>query len=114
MVSVIRAYNWGSITNLRQEMRQGFRSLKGCWQILTWWAYKYIPAIQPHYLGLSMTIYPRAYAWPLCDISRVVLTQRTTISAALDCVTWVEIRNIPYDEGLLAKTLAMGQSCARH
>ena len=61
-----------------------------------------------------MTIYPRVYAWSLCDISRVVLTQRTTISTALDCVTWVEIHNIPYDEGLLAKTLTLGQSHARH
>lgn len=61
-------------------------------------------------------IYSRAYAWSLCNIFRVVLTQRTTISAALDCVTWGEIRNTLYDGGLLARpdvTPAMGQLRAR-
>ena len=64
--------------------------------------------MRPQYPGLSMTIYPKAYAWSLYDISRVVLTQRTTISDAFNCVTWDDIHNTPYDEGLLARTPAIG------
>lgn len=43
VVSVIEAYDWGSfsykffIAYLRQMSCQGFRSLEGCWRILTWW-----------------------------------------------------------------------------
>ena len=50
IVSDIGAYDWGSlsygffIAYLRQVVHQGFRSLEGCWQILTWWAYEYILA----------------------------------------------------------------------
>lgn len=79
VVSIIEAYDWGSlsygsfIAYLRQPSCQGFKGLEGYWQILTWWAYEYIPTMKPQYVGFSMTIYPRAYAWSLCDISRVVL-----------------------------------------
>ena len=51
VASIIRAYDWGSvsyrffISYLRQVARQGFRILEGFWQILTWWAYEYIPAM---------------------------------------------------------------------
>ena len=43
VVSVIGAYDWGSfsygffIAYLRQTLRQGFKSLEGCWHILAWW-----------------------------------------------------------------------------
>ena len=63
-----------------------------------------------------MTINPRAYAWSLYDISKVVLTQWTTINTALNYITWGEIHNTPYDGGLLARldvTPAMGQSRAQ-
>lgn len=51
VASIIRAYDWGSvsygflISYLRQVVHQGFRSLEGFWQILTWWAYEYIPTM---------------------------------------------------------------------
>ena len=73
--------------------------------------------MRPLYIGLSRMIYPKAYACSLCDISRVVLTQQTTINAALNCVTQGEIRNTSYDRGLLARpevTPAMGQSRTWH
>ena len=64
----IGAYDWGPlsygffITLLRQVSWQGFRSLEDYWQILTWWAYKYILALRPQYFDPSFEIYPRAYA----------------------------------------------------
>ena len=42
VVFVIGAYDWGSLSYrfftayLTQPVRQGFRSLEGCWWILTW------------------------------------------------------------------------------
>ena len=45
----------------------------------------------------------RAYAWSICDITIVFLTQTSTVAATLDCVTWGEILNCPYDGRLLAR-----------
>jgi len=50
VVSIIGAYDWGSHS-------YGFFIA-----YLTSWAYKYIPAMRPLYIGLSMMMYPRAYA----------------------------------------------------
>ena len=55
-------------------MQQDFKSLEGCWQNLTWWAYEYITTSHPQYIDLSLEIYLRAYAWSLCTITKVGLT----------------------------------------
>lgn len=105
----IGAYDWGSLSYeffiafLRQASWQGFRSLEGCWQVLTWWAYEHMSTLCPQCFGLYSMIYPRAYGWSLYTIARVVLTQPSIISVALDCVTWGEILNNPYDWQLLAR-----------
>ena len=81
----IRAYDWGClfyeffITFLRKASRHCFRSLKDCWQILKWWAYKHIQALRPQYSSLSLTIYPKAYAQSLYMVTRIVLTSLSTI-----------------------------------
>lgn len=84
---------------------------------MIWWVYKYIPALWSQYTGLSMTLYPKALAWSLCIISKVILSQLATIGAALDYVTWGEIYDNPYDGGLLIRhevILAIVQLHARH
>ena len=74
----IGTYDLGSVTYgffitfLRRAFQQDFRSIEGCWQILMWWAYEYIPTLRPWYIGLSVTTYTQAYAWALCRITRVV------------------------------------------
>ena len=63
-------------------------------------------------MGLSTTVYPQAYTWSFCTITRVVLVQPVTITVTLDCVTWGEIVVRPYDGLLLGRselTVAMGQ-----
>ena len=62
---------------------------------------------------MGIQVYPRAYAWSLYEITRVVLTQSSIVGAKLDCVTWGEILNRPYDGQLLVRhevTLAMAES----
>ena len=113
----IGKYNWGSVTYvffiafLRRASQWDFRSLEGCWQILTWWAYEYIPALRPRYSGLLVIVYPQAYAWALCAITRVIVVQPVTIFIALDCVIWDEMIVYPYHGsqlGWLELTIAMG------
>ena len=99
VVSDIRRYDWGFVTYdfFITFLRR---------------AYKYVPALRPWYMGLSATVYPRAYVWALCAITRVVIVQLVTISAALYCVTWDEMIVRPYDGSLLGRpklTIAMGQ-----
>ena len=72
-----------------------------------------MPALRPHYTGLSKMAHPRAYAWTHCRIMKVVVVQLVTIFVALDCVTGDEIILCPYDGMLLGRpelTIAMGQS----
>ena len=118
VVSGIQTYDWRSITYgffisfLWWASQRDFRSLEGCWQISTWCTYECIPALRPHYTGLSTTTYPRAYGWAQCRIMRVVIVQLVIIFAALDCVTRYEIIVRPYDGTLLGRpelTIVMGQ-----
>lgn len=75
------------IAFLKQASRCGFRSLQGCWQVLTYWAQGYIPALHPQYIDQSSEIYPRAYAWSLCYITRREVTQAMSKSWA-QCWFW--------------------------
>ena len=99
------------ISFLRQAFQRDFKSLEGCWQILTWWVYEYIPALRPYYTGLSLIAYPRAYAWAHYRITRVIVVQLVTIFEALDCITQYEIIVRPYDRALVGRleiTIAIG------
>lgn len=93
VVSNIGAYYWGALSYeffiafLKQALRCGFRSLQGCWQVLTYWAQGYIPALHPQYIGLSSKIYPRAYAWSFYYITRRKVTQVMSESWA-QCWFW--------------------------
>lgn len=74
-------------------------------------AYKYIPSLRPQFTGLSVTVFPQAYAWSFYTITRVVLMQPVTIIMALDCITWGEIVVRPNDGLLLGRlelTIAKG------
>ena len=69
--------------------------------------------MRPRYFSLSVTVYPRAYAWALCAITRVIVVQPITISTALNWVIRDEMIVRPYDGSLLGRlelTIAMGQS----
>ena len=70
------------------------------------------PSLRPHYTGLSLRAYPRAYAWAHYKIMKVVVMQPVTIFATLDYVIQDEIIVHPYDGTLLRRpelTIAKGQ-----
>lgn len=64
-------------------------TFKVFWKILKQWVYEYI----------STTMYPKAQAQSHWTIAKLTLTQLAAVSVALDCVTWAEICNNPYDRG---------------
>ena len=106
VVSSIRDFVWGALTygffiyGMRCFAQGESNSSLGFWQILSYWAYEYIPSLRPQYQSLSVDAFPRVMVWSTCIITKATLIKLDSIRVALDCYRESDIRHEHYDRAI--------------
>ena len=106
VVSSIKDFVWGALTygffiyGMRCFAQGESNSFLGFWQILSYWAYEYIPSLRPQYQSLSVDAFPRVMVWSTCIITKATLIKLDSIRVALDCVRESDIRHELYDRAI--------------